>query len=333
LHKKDNLTLSVIIPTRNRADFLEIALESIGQQSASKDRFETLVIDNGSTDHTRAVVDKIRGKISNLKYFHEPQPGLHSGRHRGLRESMGDVLVYADDDIRAMPSWLSTLSEVFADPRVAMAGGNNYPDFLGAVPAWLERLWARPVYGGQMIGQLSILSLPEGRREMDPLLVWGCNFSIRRQVLLDAGGFHPDAMPKEHSWFRGDGETHVSQYVKDNGLRCIFDSGASVYHAVTPERMTIAYFRQRAFNQGISDSYTALRKSSRPSRVTAWMRLSRMQLAKRLRGLLGREFENSVLEQVNAEQMRGYIEGFRYHQRLYFEMPEVRDWVDQPNYW
>jgi len=42
-------------------------------------------------------------------------------------------------------------------------------------------------------------------------------------------------------------------------MKCLFHPGASVYHKVSPERMTIGYFRQRGFNQGISDSYTQLR--------------------------------------------------------------------------
>lgn len=324
--------LSVIIPTRNRADFLKTALESLGQQDIHNDRFEVLVIDNGSTDHTRAVFDEAKGQLPNLRYFHEPETGLHAGRHRGLKESVGDVLVYADDDIRAVPSWLSALADIFSDPDVAMAGGNNYPDFLGPVPPWLEALWARPFNGGQMISQLSILSLPEGRRDFSPLLVWGCNFAIRKEVLLDAGGFHPDAMPKELIRYRGDGETHVSQYVEASGLRCVFDSRASVYHAVTQERMTVDYFRRRAFNQGISDSYTALRNASQPRRAASWLRLNKIRVVKGLKSLLGFLSRDSALRQVNNALSNGYIEGLAFHQHIYFNDPEVQKWVRQANY-
>jgi glycosyltransferase involved in cell wall biosynthesis len=323
--------LSVVIPTRNRADFLATALASIIDQDLAPDQFEVLVIDNGSTDRTKEVVDQVRSQLTNVRYFYESEPGLHVGRHRGLKEANADQLVYADDDIRAEPTWLSAIAENFADPKVAMVGGNNYPDFKGPVPSWLEKMWAVPLQGGQMLGQLSILSMPDGQRAISPMLIWGCNFSIRKQVLLDAGGFHPDAMPGDLIHFRGDGETHVSRYVQEHKLGCKFDSRASVYHAVTPERMTIKYFRQRAFNQGISDSYSALRLS--PGELIATSDSS-FDVRKSLRRLIGYFMPpyDAELRNLNVALKEGYQEGYGYHQKLYAEDPKVKAWVHQPNY-
>ena len=160
--------LSVVIPTRNRAEFLATALESIADQNLSPDQFEVLVIDNGSTDRTKDVVDEMQSRLANLRCIYAAEPGLHVGRHRGLKEAAGDVLVYADDDIRAMPRWLSTLADIFSDPAVAMAGGNNIPDFQGPVPSWLDTLWSEPQNDGQMIGSLSVLSLPDGSMGPSP---------------------------------------------------------------------------------------------------------------------------------------------------------------------
>ncbi|MFC1605839.1 glycosyltransferase family 2 protein [Pseudomonadota bacterium] len=324
--------ISVIIPTRNRADFLAIALHSIARQDLPQDQFEVLVIDNGSTDRTRQVVGEAERQLPNLSYFFEPEPGLHAGRHRGLREANAENLVYADDDIRAAPSWLSAIAENFADPQVAMVGGNNYPDFLGPVPAWLEILWNGPTKGGQMIGQLSVLSMPLGKRKFDPMFIWGCNFSIRKQVLLEAGGFHPDAMPKDLIRYRGDGETHVSRYVRTNKLGCVFDSRASVYHAVLPERMTFGYFRQRSYNQGISDSYTSLRCARNEAHLAV---RSRQFIAKALgwpRKLATLAGNSAELRELMRTIDNGYREGFEYHQTRYREDSEIRAWVHQPDY-
>jgi glycosyltransferase involved in cell wall biosynthesis len=324
--------ISVIVPTRNRADLLRTAVESLDCQTLSKNEFEVIVVDNGSTDHTADLAFSLGEKWKNLRYVREPRPGLHEGRHRGLKEANGDVLVYIDDDIRATPSWLEAIAENFADPGVAMVGGNNYPDFRGLIPGWLEKLWARPAMGGQGIGYLSILSLPDGRREMSPYLVWGCNFSIRKQVVLDAGGFHPDSVPRELIRFRGDGETHVSRYVLENKLRCNYDSRASVYHAVTRERMSFGYFRQRAFNQGVSDSYTRLRDSSTHRSLTDYR-----MIANRLLGKVRRKFrrdkeDDPELKKLATLLREGYQEGFEYHQEVYMEDAEVRAWVHKPDY-
>ncbi|MDP1613837.1 MAG: glycosyltransferase [Sulfuritalea sp.] len=326
--------LSVIIPSRDRAELLQRALLSLCGQSLPQDRFEVLVIDNGSSDGTAPVVAATQRRSPNVRYFFEPRPGLHAGRHRGLKEAAGDVLVFADDDIRATPDWLAAIAENFADPAVAMVGGNNYPDFLVPPPAWLEWLWRQPSLGGQAISMLSVLSLPAGRRAISPLLVWGCNFSIRRQVLLDAGGFHPDAMPPELIRFRGDGETHVSSHVAARGLRCVFDSRASVYHAVPAERMTVEYFRKRAYNQGISDSYTQLRAGMKPDDEAPRGVLA---LARRImHGLHARvrEFGPQAIElgELRRAVGAGRQEGLVYHRMAYRQDEEVRDWVHKADY-
>ena len=324
--------ISVIIPTCNRANLLSAALQSITEQRHLVEKFEVLVVDNGSTDHTSEVTAQFSDKLSNLRYLYEAEPGLHAGRHRGLKEATGDVLVYIDDDIRATPSWLEAIAENFADPKVSMLGGNNYPDFQGPVPGWLERLWGRPAMGGQGIGYLSVLKLPDGRREISPFLIWGCNFSIRKQVVLDAGGFHPDSVPRELIRFRGDGETHVSRYVLDNKLCCIYDSRASVYHAVTRERMTFDYFRQRAFNQGVSDSFTRLRNPLTRRLLSDCRIVVRRVLGAARRKLQRNEEDDVELRKLAVFMREGYQEGFEYHRKMYKEDTRVRAWVHKPDY-
>lgn len=329
--------LSVIIPTRNRAELLQLALLSLQSQTLPADQFEALVIDNGSTDHTKQVVESAQLRLVNIRYFFEPEPGLHVGRHRGLNEALGDVLVYADDDIQATPTWLEAIAENFADPVVAMVGGNNHPDFKDAPPSWLERLWQQSSMGGHAIPSLSVMSLPDGRRVLSPYLVWGCNFSIRKQVLLDAGGFHPDAMPQDLIRFRGDGETHVSQFVRDRGLRCLFDSRASVYHAVPPERMTLEYFKRRAYNQGVSDSYSQLRYAHKDNETQV---ASLSKLIIRLKNIARRGFgklrafahQDHELRSLHQGMTEGYRDGFSYHQKIYQDDPGVRAWVHMPDY-
>lgn len=326
--------LSVVIPTRNRSDLLRRALLSLAEQQVPAAHFEVLVVDNGSTDGTRDVALEFRDRFDELRYFFAPDPGLHVGRHVGFKEARGGLLAYLDDDVRVTPTWVATVSDCFRDPAVALVGGNNYPDFEGTPPSWLLRLWDvhNPSFGGQAITSLSVLKLADGRREVSPYLIWGCNFSIRRDVLRDAGGFHPDGVPQQQIRFRGDGETHVSRYVSRAGLVSLFDSGASVYHAVTKERMSMEYFRRRAFNQGVSDSYSMLRHAAETS--------FHMGMAKRAKQLL-RQVEDDLraffsrdgeLRQLSRIMASGYREGFSFHQKAYRGDAEVRAWVHRPDY-
>lgn len=328
--------LSVIIPTRDRQDFLRPALVSLRHQTLPPQHFEILVVDNGSTDGTGRMVQAMVAEMANLHYLHEPEPGLHAGRHRGLLAARGDILVFADDDIEAEPTWLAAIAEGFVDPSVAMMGGNNLPLFLAPPPAWLLALWHRsPAEGGLALPTLSILQLPGPLRPISPFYVWGCNFAIRKSLLVEAGGFHPDGMPRELIRFRGDGETHIARFVAAAGMKCLFHPAAAIHHKVTPERMTLGYFWQRGFNQGVSDSYTALREGdhqSDRSRVLAlpyrlarggWRRLAAawttLRSPREVRG-------------ARAEEHAGYREGYAFHQIAYRTDPEVRAWVHRPTY-
>lgn len=326
--------ISVILPTRNRCALLVAALNSLSRQTLPTTQFEVLVADNASTDKTREVVAEFSSRMPNLRYLHTESPGLHVGRHQGMQAACGEVLSFTDDDVEALPTWLESIQDAFRLPDVAMVGGNNLPLFAEPPPPWLTSLWQRPILGGgSAIPALSLLELAGERRAFSPLQVWGCNFSIRRRVLLGAGGFHPDAMPTELLRFRGDGETHVSRYVLAKRMTCLFDPGASVYHKVTPERMTFAYFWQRGYSQGISDSYTDLREpGARSSQGDQRGLLRRAAGWAKRRLLAGVRYVADETGQPLRELASGYEAGYAFHQRVYREDAEVRAWVHRPKY-
>lgn len=312
--------LSVIIPTRNRAQALSSALRSIAGQTLSQDEFEVIVVDNGSVDNTRDIFESFRGTIRNLLYSHEERPGLHAGRHRGLSRAGTDILVYADDDIEAFPTWLQGVSEAFEDQDVVLAGGKVIPRFENEPPGWLAGMWERPREGGRILTELSIIDLGDHIREISPYHVFGCNFSIKKQILLDAGGFHPDAMPREQIRFRGDGETSVANYINTRGHRVVYHPRASVYHRVTRERMTEAYFSRRAYCEGISDSYARLRRGRRGS---GWK-----QYRARMEGLMC-----GLLNDWRTTRFLGsYMQGFHYHQREVRNDVALLEWVMKKDY-
>lgn len=328
------MKLTVIIPTSNRAALLKKAMTSLSMQSFNQDDFEVLIIDNGSTDNTKEIILSFQNSIKNLRYFYDETPGLHVGRHLGLRESKSDLLVFADDDIIALPTWLEGIWESFDDENVKMVGGKNIPLFEQDPPFWLWAEWNKPFELGKVLFHLSILDFGDDIFEIDPLYIFGCNFSIRKEILLSAGGFHPDSMPQDLVRFRGDGETHVSRYVKSNNQKALYNPRASVYHVVSSERMTQEYFLKRQFNQGVSDSYTHLRNSAIKSQH------GKSKLSKYFRILSGIEsyhLNKQIIRDLNTpvffkEMSYYYQEGYNYHQSFYNNYEEVRNWVHKDNY-
>jgi len=254
------MKLSVIISTRSRVNLLAATLKSISQQTFPLTEFEVIIVDNGSTDNTKQVVENCMNNSDNIRYFYDATPGLHVGRHRGLKEAKAELLVYADDDIEAFPEWLEAIWESFQDNEVVLVGGKNLPKWEAEPPYWIYEMWMDISDLGHSLGYFSILDFGDKTMEIDPGYVWGCNFSIRKKILLEAKGFHPDGFPQNMIKYRGDGETSVSNYIRKMKYKTIYNPKASVYHFVPKNRMTIDYICKRAFNQGISDSFTEIRK-------------------------------------------------------------------------
>ncbi len=92
--------ISLIIPTYNRAVVLKRALDSAMNVDYSPVDYEIIVVDNGSTDATPAVVQEAQDRKpkSNINYIREERLGLHNARHAGVWAAKGDILIFTDDD-------------------------------------------------------------------------------------------------------------------------------------------------------------------------------------------------------------------------------------------
>ena len=89
LDKKSSI--SVIIPTYNSAAYIEEAIDSVLRQTINVD--EIIVIDDGSTDHTRQLL-----QAYNITYKYQNNAGAASARNKGIALSKGDILVFLDAD-------------------------------------------------------------------------------------------------------------------------------------------------------------------------------------------------------------------------------------------
>ena len=250
--------ISVIIPTRNRCIFLRDALETILKQSLSPSDFEIIVVDNYSTDKTHKVVEDLNKGSGRIRYLFAPEPGLHIGRHLGAIEAKGEILTFTDDDIFADPRWLEAIAECFQEPEIVLVGGKILPKWEGLAPEWINIFQKKSEYGWHN-GYLSLLDFGDHPSEVPAKYIWGCNFSIRKSVLFECGGFHPDGMPGDLVRYRGDGETGLCRNIEQRGYKALYQPKALIYHRVPAERLTVEYFCSRAFNQGVSDSYSEIR--------------------------------------------------------------------------
>jgi glycosyltransferase involved in cell wall biosynthesis len=89
-------TVSVIIPTYNYSMFLRDAIRSVQEQTLSD--WECIVVDDGSTDDTREIVEAVSAGDPRVRYFYQENKGLSAARNKGSRESIGDFLQFLDSD-------------------------------------------------------------------------------------------------------------------------------------------------------------------------------------------------------------------------------------------
>ena len=135
---RDHLSVGVIIPTRNRADMLHNTLEALTRQTRAPD--EVIVVDNGSTDNTRQVIERFEDLLP-VRYFYEPVPGAGQARNTGIRHANSEVLAFTDDDCIPDSDWLHFIELSFLrDPAIGMVAGKVTPKLGGAT--WAERFAA-----------------------------------------------------------------------------------------------------------------------------------------------------------------------------------------------
>ncbi|CBN56164.1 MULTISPECIES: glycosyltransferase family 2 protein [Kamptonema] len=239
--------ISAIICTHNRDNYLGAAIDSLLTQEFTD--FEILVVDNGSGDRTREIVES---KLTNphLKYIWEPTIGLSVARNTGAKLAQAEILAYLDDDAIASPQWLSVLHTAYQNnQKLAIAGGIVtllWPQDLHP-PKWLSP---------GLAGNLGAYDLGN-----DPLYIntpgltpRGLNYSIRRTFLEQIGGFDTN-LGRIGKKLLSNEELHVTEQALKWGWQVAYLPQALVAHNVAPERIKKTWFLERGWWQGISECH------------------------------------------------------------------------------
>ncbi len=187
----DGPVVSVVMPTRNRARWVERAVESVLSQTHPS--LELLVVDDGSSDDTLGRLERFGERIAVLS---QPHAGPYAARNLGVRHATGDLIAFIDSDDAWHPDRLASQLPLMRRPEVGLVFGDAAHVSPSAAPAAGRR-------------RTCFTTTPPSRGRVARDLVWG-NFVptvavlVRRACLEEVGGF-----PTSHemsadylTWFR-----------------------------------------------------------------------------------------------------------------------------------
>lgn len=332
---------SIIISTAGRPVAVKSAIQSLLALSLDRSETEILIIDNNTQeDFAKDLFGHCISLGDQVRYVREPNPGLSAARHRSIRESRGRILTFIENDVEVSDEWFNAIQAGFEDPKVGMVGGPSIPKFTGTVPAWLWDFLTPTPYGGWMCGWLSLLDIGQDVKNISPNYIWGLNFSIRKDVIMRCGGFHPDLVPPDLQRWQGDGETGLTMKVVAEGYRADYIQKALVHHLCSPDRLTPQSFAKRAYYQGVCDSFTSIRagkdpvSASTPGKTYSLYRKTRRLVSGILRRPQGRGScwaKDSA--PIKAVTEKAYLDGWRFHQSEVAADQKLMVWVRREDYW
>lgn len=120
---------SVVIPTYNRPQKLRACLDALSELDYPRDRFEVVVVDDGSPTPMDSVVEPFRAQLD-ISLLRQQNAGPATARNAGAQQAKGELLAFTDDDCMPSSDWLSGFATQLAKTPDAMVGGRS----LNALP-------------------------------------------------------------------------------------------------------------------------------------------------------------------------------------------------------
>jgi glycosyltransferase involved in cell wall biosynthesis len=224
----ERVVLSVVIPALNEEMFIGHCLSALAGQTLGSDKFEVILVDNGSTDRTREVTAEFETCL-NLRVLEATKGNISTLRNQGASVATGSFLAFLDADCFPNCTWLNDAME-----RLRLGDGGVVGAFY-TIPdnsRWVAKAW----YG-------DMATMRSGRVSYVP----SGNLFVSRNLFLRLGGFAPALQTSEDFEF--------CQRVKTAGYGVQAIPTLSVVHAGTPQTLGQFYRKQRWHGNGVRTAF------------------------------------------------------------------------------
>lgn len=254
-----NAAVCVAICTVNR---LALVRETITATLAQLDDFargRLLVVDNGSTDGTVDYLRTLAADDRRVIFVQEREPGLYFARVRVIREAVGDVIIFLDDDAVPDDGWLlGAVRPLVREPAVGVCGCFARPRWLAPRPDWFPERFLDEFAAFRHPGRRITCTFPS----YPP----GLSLAVRRHPCLELFA-HPERMAAPlgrkstddtKPIYSGE-DTDLCEIYARNGFQIIVEDAPGVAHAVHGSRLTPDWFQRRFRSEGHGRVYLCRR--------------------------------------------------------------------------
>ncbi len=209
--------LTVIIPTFNRSSCLDICLNRLFSQNLSRESYEVIVVNDGSTDETELILKQFENE-NNFKHLKQKNSGQGNARNLAIKHSIGQVILFIGDDIYAEENFLKKHIDFHMEnPAINYAGLGRIEWFpenkITAFMNWLTN-------GGPQFAYNNL-------RDSEEATFWyfyTSNISIKKELLIN-DNFDPDF--KSYGWE----DIELAYRLKNKyDLKIIYNENILAYH-------------------------------------------------------------------------------------------------------
>jgi glucosyl-dolichyl phosphate glucuronosyltransferase len=239
------MKLSIIICSYNRASYIEAAFDSLYNQSSGLKSFETIIVDNNSTDNTSDVFKNWRASHTNgsFTYLTETKQGASFARNTGAAQAKGQWLCFMDDDAIANKDYVENIiKHIETKPDAIGFGGRIIPKYIPSEPKWMS------YYVSSLVGNFDYA--PTACAFENAKYPIESNMIVKKAVYDSIGGFNTN-LPGVVGTIRIGGEGKELFYkILALGHTIYYDPSICVQHVVEVKKLTPEYMYRVASGIG-----------------------------------------------------------------------------------